>query len=470
MLSGIQVLGSIDEAFGQAREQTTGADAKIAELKDRQLRLQREEAETYQNLARIRLAAGDKDDLIARLTAVDDNVRAVLGTRSSATASIDTDIKRMEEETARLQAEREKAAAVVGERQQALMASETAARQRLEAMPEYQRQQAAAETADRVATQARQKTEQAEADRSEKGKPYENDPLFQYLWRRRFGTPAYAGGALTRLLDRWVANIVGYDQARADYAMLQEIPERLARHAERVAEQAAEEAAKLAAMQQAELAEAEPGALRADLATAEAAVDALDDAIEANGKAHVEVIGRRALIVSGGDPQTQGAIRVIEDALRDQDLQALRAAAAATRTKADDDAVRRLEQIEEEERQVKLALEDARRAREQLQEQMNEIGSVRRDYRRRGYNRGMFDAASGAFIGSLLAELLRGGLSRDGFWDQLGHRQLPGPGSDSWSGGWSGGGGFGGGSGDFGTGGGFGGGSGGGDFRTGGGF
>ena len=457
MLSGIQVLGSIDEVFGQARQQTLEADLKVSELNERLLRLRREESEAYQGLARIRLAAGSKDALIARLTSIDDNVRAVLGTRSSATASIDAEMARIEAVTARLQGEREKAAALVGERQQALIACEAGVRQRLEATSDYQRQKAKAEAAEGVAAQARQKTEQAETDREAKGKPYENDPLFQYLWRRGFGTTAYAGGPPARRLDRWVAGIVGFDKARADYAMLQEIPERLARHAERLTAQAADEAAKLTAMQHAALDEAEPATLRAELAKAQATVDALDDAIEANGKVHVEAIGRRALIVRGDDPQARGVMRVIEDALRDQDLQALRADAEATRTREDDDAVRRLEQIEEEETQVAAALKEATRAQDALRKQMTEIGSVRRDYRRRGYNRGMFDAASGAFIGSMLAELLRGGLSSDRFWDQVGSRQLPEPGSDGWGGGGGGGGSFGG---D----------SGGGDFRTGGGF
>ncbi|MFO1153349.1 MAG: hypothetical protein U1E42_06750 [Rhodospirillales bacterium] len=467
MMSGMQVLGSIDDIFGQARGQTMDADRKIEELKDRQLRLQREQTETYQALARIRLAAGEKDDLVARLTAVDENVRRVLGSRSEATVAIDGEISRIEAEAVRLRGARERAATAAGERQQALITCEAAARQRLEATAEYQSQQAAADAAEKVAAQARQKTEQAEGDRTRKGKPYEDDRLFQYLWRRGFGTSAYTGGALTRMLDRWVANTIGYDQARADYAMLQEIPERLTRHADRVAEEAAAETAKLSAMQQAALAEAEPAAARAELAKAEAAVDTLDDAIEANGKAQLQAIGRRALIVSGDDPQTQGAMRAIDGALRDQGLLALRTAAAVTQTDADDEAVRRLERIDEEGRQVAQALDDAVHARKELQERMAEIGSVRRDYRQRGYNRGMFDAAGGAFIGSLVGELLKGALSRDRFWDQVGSRQLPGP--DGWGGGFGGGfGGFGGG--DGGGGGGGGGDFGGSDFRTGGGF
>ncbi|MFO1128464.1 MAG: hypothetical protein U1E66_08575 [Rhodospirillales bacterium] len=466
MLSGMQVLGDIDDILGQTRQQTTDADSKIAALNDRLLRLRREKADSYQAIARIRLASGNKDELIARLTAVDDNVRTVLDARSTTSTAIDAEIADQETDTARLRAEREKATALVAERQRALETSEAAIRQRLEGSPEYQRQQAAAAAAAQVAAQAREKTEQAKADRASKGEPYESDPLFQYLWRRGFGTAAYTGGLLTRPLDRWVARMIGFDKARADYAMLREIPERLARHTERVEAAAADEAARLKAMQEAAMAEPEPSALRDEVAKAEAAVDKLDDAIEAKGKTLVDAIGRRTMIVRGEDPRTQAAVRVIEEALRDQTLQTLWAAAAATPTADDDHAVARLEQIDDEEAEVSRALEEANRARQALDERLKQIGSVRRDYRRRGYNRGMFDAAGGAFVGSILGELLRGALSRDGFWDQMNRHQVPRPGPGGWGGGWSGGGGRwsggggGGGGGDFG----------GGDFRTGGGF
>jgi hypothetical protein len=47
------------------------------------------------------------------------------------------------------------------------------------------------EAASKFAEEAEKKAAQAEADRSRKKTPYESDPLFMYLWQRKFGTSAY---------------------------------------------------------------------------------------------------------------------------------------------------------------------------------------------------------------------------------------------------------------------------------------
>ena len=75
-----------------------------------------------------------------------------------------------------------------------------------------------------------------------KGKPYENDPLFMYLWTKKHGQAEDRSGAFVRFFDRKVARLVGYSDARANYAMLQEIPARLREHAKN--KQADVEAAK----------------------------------------------------------------------------------------------------------------------------------------------------------------------------------------------------------------------------------
>ena len=86
----------------------------------------------------------------------------------------------------------------------------------------------------RMADEAERKAAQAAADRDEKRRPYEADPLFMYLWRRRFGTKAYRAFSPVRYLDRKVAHLVGYEGARANYATLLALPDRLAEHAARL--------------------------------------------------------------------------------------------------------------------------------------------------------------------------------------------------------------------------------------------
>jgi len=57
-----------------------------------------------------------------------------------------------------------------------------------------------------------------------------------YLWRRKLGTSEYASGFLVRWVDEWIARLVNYREARANYAMLNEIPARLRAHVEGLGE------------------------------------------------------------------------------------------------------------------------------------------------------------------------------------------------------------------------------------------
>lgn len=84
---------------------------------------------------------------------------------------------------------------------------------------------------------AQEKVQQAEADREEKRKPYEADPLFMYLWRRRYGTRDYDAGAFVRFFDRKVAHLIDFESARVNYTLLMELPDRLREHADRLGEE-----------------------------------------------------------------------------------------------------------------------------------------------------------------------------------------------------------------------------------------
>lgn len=79
---------------------------------------------------------------------------------------------------------------------------------------------------------AARNTALAEQDRRPKGKPYEDDSLFRYLWQRRYGTADCRADPFTRLLDGSVATLSGSRAAAANYRMLLEIPKRLSEHAE----------------------------------------------------------------------------------------------------------------------------------------------------------------------------------------------------------------------------------------------
>lgn len=87
-----------------------------------------------------------------------------------------------------------------------------------------------------MAERAEARAAEAEAERDAKRGPYEADPLFLYLWRRGYGTPAYDARGFARRMDRWVAQLIGFERARANYHVLMALPERLHAHAARLRE------------------------------------------------------------------------------------------------------------------------------------------------------------------------------------------------------------------------------------------
>ena len=89
----------------------------------------------------------------------------------------------------------------------------------------------AVDEAQEIAANADEKAKLAETDLGEKGKPYANDPLFIYLWTKKHAQAEDRSGTFVRFFDRKVARLIGYSGARANYAMLQEIPARLREHA-----------------------------------------------------------------------------------------------------------------------------------------------------------------------------------------------------------------------------------------------
>lgn len=67
----------------------------------------------------------------------------------------------------------------------------------------------------------------------EKLPTYEKSKLFQYLYRRGYGTREYQGKGLTKSLDGWVAKLVKYNKNRQSYNFLRATPELMATEVDR---------------------------------------------------------------------------------------------------------------------------------------------------------------------------------------------------------------------------------------------
>jgi hypothetical protein len=340
--------------------------------------------------------------------------------------------------------------------------------------PEWVAAQQRTVQAEAIAKAAAEKTAQSESDRQSKGKPYENDPLFLYLWKAGYGTASYRGGSIRRYFDGKVAKLVGYDSARVNYHMLTEIPLKLREHADRLVEETNNEIAKRTALERRALEDAGIVALESELDVAEKTLQqAAARLSQANAALTALDADESAGTEEQRDPEYRQAVDLLAERLGREDLRTLYERALATPNPADDRIVQALQEGERAIAQAETQIQEIRNTSVQLSGKRAELEQAKGRFYQAGYADPMGGFVNGALIGTVLGGILNGSRSsgsldavfQDGF-RRRGPSSYGGfgggmrmPGGGSWGGSFGGGGG----------GGSFGGGGGGG-FRTGGGF
>jgi hypothetical protein len=481
-LSGSDVLALIERTHVDTRNEIVGVTTRLARFTAELESLRQREIGVLSVLARIRMREIEGDRLSAALDETGRRVKELLGQREAALAAVGEKLAAAERQQAALEQERAAQQAVVAAAEKAVDEAEAAAQQALGADAHYRAKLEAAAASDNVADSAEAKATAAHADREQKGKPYEADPLFAYLWGRGFGTPAYAHGGLARALDGWVARVANFEPARRDYWLLTELPGRFDEHAKRMRAHADADLTAVQALEKAAAEAAGVPARQKALDEAEQALAAIDEKIDEQEAAVAALVEERAAFAAGDDEISRKCNELIRETLKREQMRTLRERATATPSKDDDAAVDELTEIRAHLPRIEEEAARSRALHEAHRERIAKLDEIRKRFKEKRYDAVSSEFVNGALIATLLTQLLAGSVGLGDFWDALKkqqrYRQLADPrfgsgrfprsGGGPWHnpGGWGGGGWGGGGFGGGRRGGGFGGGG----FKTGGGF
>lgn len=468
MLDGLTSLQVIDQHLVNTRSALDGLHRRMTQLGQRLDALRKETTDQYRQLAQIRLDDLSAQRVVDRLDDDDQAVFSLLKQKNIATETLEAAIARGFNALTQLTQQREPLGKtrdnILADIDDRLADIET----RMTETASYKDLQARLETALTHAERAREKAANAQNDREEKGQPYNDDALFMYLWRRRYQTPDYQGGWLTRMLDGWMARIVHYDDNRPNYHMLTLLPVRLKAHADTLKRKASQLRQTMEQMQEEAAKAGGVDKLREALKNVQTELKQLEERIENDELHNRDLLTQRTEYSTGNDEYTKQALQLQVSQLKRRELSELYRQARATLTPKDDVYVSRLVELEDDRTRIERELRDLKSELRHRQTKTNELEDLRRWYRRRNYDSQWFRFPSGFEMAILLGQLLQGGLSGHALRDRIGRegrfkrRRMPG----GFGRGWGGGGGFGGGIGS-GNSGGFGGGGG---FRTGGGF
>jgi chromosome segregation ATPase len=413
----------IDDHILQTRTKWENAGQRLDTLNSKLYGLRLQLGEQYRRLAEFRLDEISAGRLTSRLDRADHAILAFVDQKTQALRELESNLQKSRARQQELESKRQVQQGLRDSAIEALERQLQETKAQLEQMDSYRFQRESVEQAVEIAERAEEKARQAEADRASKGKPYEDDSLFMYLWHRRYLTPDYSANRLIRSLDEWVARLVNFNEARANYHMLLELPRRLKAHSTKLRDKARRTMQTLQAMEDKTAQDDGIPDLQAELDEAEKQLLQIDDRIDSE-EAHLQkLLHRQAEFSSGADEYSREALELQVAELESKDLLALDREARATPHPEDDAIVARLRKLQDQQEQVSNEILSVKAEQEQQQKALAELAQLRRRFRRQRYDSTHSTFPAGFGLSLLLGQLMRGAMSSGRVWEEINRAQ-----------------------------------------------
>lgn len=423
MISGRQVLTSIDQSINEAHDKISDIEGRIQSITQELAAQQQASGQDYRALAKVRLDQLVDDEITRHLDQAERQVVALFAQREEALAALQAEILNASEDLKSLAADRLVQAERVDEAATVVDSAEAKTQARLDQDAGYCQQRDAAEALARKVLHAAEKASRSEAEMEHKGASYRNDPLFMYLWTRNYGLPAYEASGLVRWLDAKVARLIGYSDARANFTRLNEIPVHLRQHADGISALAEIEFANLKHLDEAAREADGMLPLVGALDDAQIRLDDIDATIEQREINHKVLLNKRSTFATGDDKHTQQAIAFLAAESKRDDLTELRHDALNTPFPDDDLIVSRMLEREHQRVDLEATVDGFKRAIQQQQQRLSEFESLRVDFKRQRYDRAGSMFKDNSIIGMMIGQFLSGMLDKGMLWKVLQEQQ-----------------------------------------------
>ncbi len=232
--TGRQTLASIEKALGDVSETATRLNAELDKANQDKAKLVAQRLEAFRELAAFRTQLAVVDGVIDEADQLTLQVRAALQARLKTVTALKRRATQANTQREQLISGQSGLDKQIEQLERKLDAAAGRARAELSQEATYSGHSKRHDELLGMAEKASAKADKSHDELEEKGAPYRRDSLFMYLWNRKYGTSEYEATGVVRWLDDWVARLVDYPDARANFTMLTEIPERLAEHAGRL--------------------------------------------------------------------------------------------------------------------------------------------------------------------------------------------------------------------------------------------
>ena len=409
-VSGTETYQRLATALTTAQNEVQELENRLGGLTESRTQLQLERQDLLAELAQVRLKYGELG--ASGTQELGERVRALLQARDTQHTTILEKSQLVAKELARRAAEVKTALDAQAQAETTLHTAEEALFTELEAQPDYQQQYARAERAARTLQHALEKAEASKLERDEKGEKYLADPLFNYLWNRKFGTPEYQPKSwfanLVRSLDQWVARMSRYEENRQNFERLQALPKWIAAHSEEVGHEAQAAADALAAYIETHRADSPVPAAEEQLAAATRTAEAREAELEHTERELVALDAQDREFAEGKDQAYAQAMELLKHTFERKNLAQLERDALLTPYPEDDLIVAKLNELADRLAAVQSERSGLTEAVERGTKRVQELAQAVRNYRQSPLNRDTVSYPDGRKVEDTIHKVLTG--------------------------------------------------------------
>ena len=416
MQTGSDTLKSIEQALRDLQERERGFQDELNGANDERGDLLSQRVASFKDLARVRARHALADGVVDQADRLSEQVEGILAARQKTIETLRDRAGAAQTKREKLLASHEKLLKKISDLEDRLDELAKKAQAELSTEKSYRKARKDLDEATAIYERADKKTKQAQSDRDAKGSPYRDDQLFMYLWRRNYGRDGYEANGLITWADGLVAGLVGYHDARANYAVLNEIPIRLREHVERLGEKLRAAQDVVNQLEADKIAELAGSDLTGDLAKARKLQASQNKQLEQLAGEMSETVSQLNLYSEGRDRSFLQAIELSAAFLERGSLDQLRALARTTIEPSDDQIVAKIAGIDAKVDKLRKRNQELQDKLETTFKRKEELIRLSADFRHSYYDDPGSVFMPSSDMNNLLSLLLRGAITAAEYW------------------------------------------------------
>ncbi|VVB77970.1 Uncharacterised protein [uncultured archaeon] len=429
--SGTTVHKEIKAKIKQAEKEAEGIEREIYGYESQINSLTEERENCYVTLATTYLPGLDAESVKKTLSEFQNTVRGIFNNKQKRRQQLEDLMKESKEKRSTLDTELEAVSEDLIKKTAERDSIRKSISEEIGKNDSYVKLDSLAKESNAKLDQNKKRVEEVEKEASEKLPIYENNKLFSYLSERKFGTPEYneTQGNMIKMLDSWVARIVGYKNAQKCYDFLRSMPELMR---SKVEERQTELEGIVKQMKEIENEAGEkygfPKVLE-EGSKINNKKEKIIGQINESDKEYAEYSNERKEIDSKKDPYHNDAIQKLKAYLKGEKIADLKRQARETPGTEDDKLVSRIEEIDATVRGLKDKAKEAQTNREAYSEKLNGLKSIERKFKSEDFDSDRSYFPSTFDIGDFLTGYMIGKYSSNQVWGTLEskHEEEPAP-------------------------------------------